>query len=47
MVLSFLRLKVVLFYEIIGGVIQCQLTYIFDPAGNRVNFRGSTHAHGL
>ena len=36
MVLSFLGPKVVLFYEII----QCpprQLTYIFDPAGNRVN----------
>ena len=40
MVLSFLGPKVVLFYEIIGGAFNApprQLTYIFDPAGNRVN----------
>ena len=39
MVLSFLGPKVVLFYEIIGGAFNApprQLTYIFDPAGNRV-----------
>ena len=39
MVLSFLGPKGVLFYEIIGGhsMPPRQLTYIFDPAGNRVN----------
>ena len=39
MVLSFLGPKDVLFYEIIGGAFNApprQLTYIFDPAGNRV-----------
>ena len=38
MVLSFLGPKVVLFYKIIGGhsMPPRQLTYIFDPTGNRV-----------
>ena len=38
MVLSFLGLKVVLFYELIGGAFNAphQLTYVFDPSGNKV-----------
>ena len=45
MVLSFLGPKVVLFYEIIGWAFNApprQLTYIFDPAGNRVKLRSVT-----